>query len=142
MPKSTAGLGFEPRGRLHAQRFRRPLRHDLLTPLLKGVRQYMRQPVLADTSAPLAPSHSGGVSALRAKAREPHPPPAEIVRAADADELAHERAVGDDVKLLILNALDDPPDGLSQLRGVLMNEHQWRQREGPRSMSRSCAAGT
>jgi hypothetical protein len=47
--------------------------------------------------------------------------------------------LADEVKLLaltideratILAALDDPPDELSGLRGVLMNEHQWRQREG------------
>ena len=66
---------------------------------------------------------------------------ARIVRAAGADELADrlERALDDEVKLLgleideraiILAALEDPPDGLSELRGVLMNEHQWRQREG------------
>jgi hypothetical protein len=24
----------------------------------------------------------------------------------------------------------DPPDGLAELRGVLMNQHLWRQREG------------
>ena len=64
-----------------------------------------------------------------------------IVRAHGGDELADrlERALRDEVKLLgleideraiILAALDDPPDGLSELRGVLMNEHQWRRREG------------
>ena len=26
------------------------------------------------------------------------------------------------------SALEDPQDGLTELRGVLMNEHQWRQR--------------
>jgi hypothetical protein len=66
---------------------------------------------------------------------------ASIVRVDGADELADrlERAIADEVKLLglsideraiILAALDDPPGGLSELRGVLMNEHQWRQREG------------
>jgi hypothetical protein len=30
----------------------------------------------------------------------------------------------------ILRTLDDPPDGLSQLRGVLLREHEWRVREG------------
>ena len=66
---------------------------------------------------------------------------AEIVRAAGADGLANRlhRALADDVRLLaltldervlILNALDDPPDGLAELRGVLLNEHEWRQREG------------
>ena len=35
-----------------------------------------------------------------------------------------------DERAIILAALDDPPDGLAELRAVLMNEHQWRQREG------------
>ena len=26
--------------------------------------------------------------------------------------------------------LDDPPDGLAELRGVLLREHEWRVREG------------
>ena len=30
----------------------------------------------------------------------------------------------------ILRALDDPPDGLAELRGVLLREHEWRAREG------------
>lgn len=30
----------------------------------------------------------------------------------------------------ILRALDDPPDGLAELRGVLLREHEWRVREG------------
>lgn len=30
----------------------------------------------------------------------------------------------------ILRALDDPPQGLSELRGVLLAEHEWRVREG------------
>jgi len=30
----------------------------------------------------------------------------------------------------ILAALDDPPDGLAELRGVLLSERDWRQREG------------
>ncbi len=66
---------------------------------------------------------------------------AELVRAAGADELADrlERALDDDVKLLaltieeravILGTLDDPPQELSELRAVLLSEHQWRQREG------------
>jgi hypothetical protein len=50
-----------------------------------------------------------------------------------------ERALDDDVKLLaltideraiLLAALDDPPDGLAELRAVLLNEHHWRLREG------------
>lgn len=35
-----------------------------------------------------------------------------------------------DERALILAALDDPPDGLAELRAVLMNEHQWLQSEG------------
>ena len=30
----------------------------------------------------------------------------------------------------ILRALDDPPDELAGLRGVLLREHEWRLREG------------
>lgn len=30
----------------------------------------------------------------------------------------------------ILRALGEPPVGLEELRGVLMREHVWRQREG------------
>jgi hypothetical protein len=30
----------------------------------------------------------------------------------------------------ILRALDEPPDGLAELRGVLLREHEWRVREG------------
>ena len=30
----------------------------------------------------------------------------------------------------ILRALDDPPDGLAELRGVLLREHEWWVREG------------
>ena len=30
----------------------------------------------------------------------------------------------------ILRALEDPPDGLTQLRGVLLSEHDWRMRVG------------
>ncbi len=35
-----------------------------------------------------------------------------------------------DERAIILTALDDPPDGLAELRGVLMTDHQWRRREG------------
>jgi hypothetical protein len=67
---------------------------------------------------------------------------AALVRAAGADELADrlERALDEHARILALaidereitlDALDDPPDGpLSGLRGVLINEHQWRKREG------------
>ena len=62
-----------------------------------------------------------------------------------ADRLG--QALADDTKLLaltideravILAALEDPPDGLAELRGVLVNEHEWRQRQGldPGSLDR------
>ena len=64
-----------------------------------------------------------------------------IVRAAGADELADrlEVALADGVSLLaltidereiILAQLEDPPEGLAELGAVLMNEHEWRKREG------------
>ena len=31
---------------------------------------------------------------------------------------------------MILSVLDDPPDQLAELRGVLLHEHEWREREG------------
>lgn len=31
---------------------------------------------------------------------------------------------------VILSVLDDPPDQLAELRGVLLQEHEWRRREG------------
>jgi hypothetical protein len=66
---------------------------------------------------------------------------ARLVRGARADDLADrlDRAVADEVKLLaltlderaiIVSSLEDPPDGLSELRAVLLADHQWRQREG------------
>ena len=66
---------------------------------------------------------------------------AKVVKVAGAVELADrlDRAVDDDVALLaltideraiILASLEDPPEGLSELRAVLLNEHQWREREG------------
>ena len=54
-----------------------------------------------------------------------------------ADRL--DRAVEDGVALLaltideraiVLAALEDAPEGLAELRVVLMNEHQWRQSTG------------
>jgi hypothetical protein len=33
-------------------------------------------------------------------------------------------------RAIILASLEDPPDGLSELRAVLLNEHEWRKREG------------
>ncbi len=64
-----------------------------------------------------------------------------VVRTAGADELADRlaRTLNDPVKLLafsideraiILDALEDPQDGLAEWRGVLLNDHQWRHREG------------
>jgi len=50
-----------------------------------------------------------------------------------------ERALRDEVKVLaltiedrehILRALEDCPDGLAELRGVLVREHEWRVRDG------------
>jgi hypothetical protein len=31
---------------------------------------------------------------------------------------------------VILSILDDPPEPLCELRGVLLEEHEWRRREG------------
>jgi hypothetical protein len=66
---------------------------------------------------------------------------ADLVRAVGADDLANrlEDSLDDNAKLLaltvderaiILGTLDDPPADLAELRGVLLNEHEWRQREG------------
>ena len=50
-----------------------------------------------------------------------------------------ERALDDEVRLLaltideraiILGQLEDPPDGLTEFRAVLLNDHQWRVAEG------------
>jgi hypothetical protein len=71
---------------------------------------------------------------------------ATIVRGAGADELADrlERALTDEVKLLaltlderalMLNALDEPPQELAELRAVLLADHQWRRGEGARLKS-------
>ena len=65
----------------------------------------------------------------------------EPARLVDDPELAAklEDASGRMVKVLALTiseretafrALDDPPAGLEELRGVLLREHVWRQREG------------
>ena len=35
-----------------------------------------------------------------------------------------------DERAVILAQLEDPPEGLAQLRGVLMNEHEWLKRTG------------
>jgi hypothetical protein len=65
----------------------------------------------------------------------------ELARLVDDEELANklERAYGREVKVLaldiperetILRALDDPPPGLEELRGVLLAEHIGRVRDG------------
>ena len=65
----------------------------------------------------------------------------ELADAAGNDDLADrlERALANETKLLalsieerirILYVLDDPPDELAELRGVLINEVEWRRREG------------
>ena len=66
---------------------------------------------------------------------------AELVRAAGADDLADrlDRALTDGVKLIALTlgeravmlaAFEDPPPELTELRAVLLNDHEWRRREG------------
>jgi hypothetical protein len=35
-----------------------------------------------------------------------------------------------DERALLLASLEDPPEGLVELRGVLVNEHLWRESEG------------
>jgi hypothetical protein len=65
----------------------------------------------------------------------------ELARMVDDAVLAErlESAYGRAVKVLaldvaeretILAALDDPPAGLEELRGVLLNEREWWRREG------------
>jgi hypothetical protein len=71
----------------------------------------------------------------------------ELARLVDNDDLAErlESAYGSELKLLavsfsdrdsILLALDDPPAGLEELRGLLLREREWRVREA----SSGCAA--
>jgi hypothetical protein len=66
---------------------------------------------------------------------------AALVRIGGAAELADrlERTLDNQVKLLalslderalLLSALEDPPQGLAELRAVLLADHQWRRREG------------
>ena len=65
----------------------------------------------------------------------------ELARLIDDAALAErlEDAYGRDVKILgldipegetIIRALEDPPPGLEELRGVLLREVEWRRREG------------
>ena len=69
-----------------------------------------------------------------------------LVRDAGLDDVAEKLEVAYDreTKVLaltiddreaILRALDDPPDTLAELRGVLLREHEWRVREGARLAS-------
>jgi len=46
----------------------------------------------------------------------------------DADELAMPLALTISERTAILDLIEDPPDELSGLRAVLLNEYQWRQR--------------
>ena len=66
---------------------------------------------------------------------------ARLLRDAGFDDVAErlENAYDVECKILaltvpereeILRALDDPPTGLAELRGVLLVEHEWRVREG------------
>ena len=66
---------------------------------------------------------------------------ARLIRATGADDLADrlEQALTDGVELLalalderalMLNALEDPPPELGELRAVLLADHQWRRAEG------------
>ncbi|MEJ7569385.1 MAG: hypothetical protein WKF41_14100 [Gaiellaceae bacterium] len=65
----------------------------------------------------------------------------DLLRTAGHDQLADrlKRALDDETKLLalsieervrVLYVLDDPPADLAELRGVLINEVEWRRREG------------
>ena len=66
---------------------------------------------------------------------------ARLLRDADFDETAETLENAYDVECNVLaltipdreaivRALDDPPERLSELRGVLLREHEWRVREG------------
>jgi hypothetical protein len=67
--------------------------------------------------------------------------PARLLREVDFDDVAEKLEKGYDAetKVLaltigdreaILRAIDDPPDGLAELRGVLLREREWRVRDG------------
>ena len=45
--------------------------------------------------------------------------------------LESDSSLTEDEQLVILAALEDPPDGLAELRAVLLGEHEWRQRGAP-----------
>ena len=56
-------------------------------------------------------------------------PAASTLRAGlEADRIAVALTIAE--REQILRALEDCPDGLSELRGVLLDEHEWRVREG------------
>jgi hypothetical protein len=56
-------------------------------------------------------------------------PAASTLRAAlDADRIGIALTIAE--REQILSGLEDCPDGLSELRGVLLEEHEWRVREG------------
>jgi hypothetical protein len=52
------------------------------------------------------------------------------VRAHPAASFSQTLALTPDERTAALGVLDDPPDGLAELRGVLLREHDWRMREG------------
>jgi hypothetical protein len=35
-----------------------------------------------------------------------------------------------DEREMIIGSIDDPPEALAELRGVLLQEHEWRRKEG------------
>lgn len=60
--------------------------------------------------------------------RVEEPTSGQLEGALDAGRAAVALAVADRER--ILRALEDCPDGLAELRGVLLREHEWRLREG------------
>jgi hypothetical protein len=66
----------------------------------------------------------------------------DLLRTGEMDDVAHklEHALLIETKVLALTVIDresilrvleeTPRDGLAELRGVLLNEHEWRVREG------------
>ena len=92
-------------------------------------------------SSAIALTKSGSISAAEAPGCVRDDLILELARLVDDDALANrlESAYGRDVKVLaldiperetIIRALEDPPPGLEELRGVLLEEHVWRHREG------------
>jgi hypothetical protein len=64
----------------------------------------------------------------RARRRVDEPTPTALEQALDAERAVVALAIDDRER--ILRALDECPDGLAELRGVLLEEHTWRRREG------------